>query len=83
MEMALALIVVGVLSYFPARRTSKAAQQTAEAALKQTATSNGLSTGAMVESMYHRQLKIETKLDQHISSPNPHRWDPDIVAALD
>ena len=79
MEMAIALVVVGLIGYFPARKVAKAALIEAQAARQQTATSNGISMGAMVEAMYHRQARIETALNNHIDSPNPHGWDPDYI----
>ncbi len=91
MELAIALIVVALIGYGPSRKAAKAAQRTAEAAhaeakaaAAQTKTSNGMTTGTMVEAVYHRVARIETNQDHmqrslelHVADLNPHGWDPD------
>ena len=76
MTIAIALVVVALIGFVPS-------YMQARTAAKQTATSNGIPMGVMVEAMYHRQARIETTLNTHIESPNPHKWDPDIVASFD
>jgi hypothetical protein len=84
METAIALVVVGALGYLPARKIAKAALMEAQTASEQTKTSNGMTVGVMVEAIYNDHLpELNRKLDRHIESPNPHKWDPDIVASLD
>ena len=76
MAVAIALVVVALIGFIPAYLQARTAA-------KQTATSNGIPMGVMVEAMYHRTARLETTLDAHIESPNPHKWDPDIAATFD
>lgn len=77
MLIAGALVIVALIGFVPA-------YMQARTAAKQTATSNGIPMGAMVEAMYISHGRLEKTLDTHIEAPNAHGfWDPDIAASLD